>query len=97
MPPRPAGQSCIDGSGQVAIPEGRDVLVDSGQISCWGLREYGQIYNPYFDTGVITRSQARVDYFPGCLNASLCPRAEIRVAASAAQDQPIPGNRYFSP
>jgi hypothetical protein len=97
MPQRVSTYSCINGSGEVEIPEGKDVRATSSQIACWGLREYGQIYNPNFETGVITRAQARVDYFPGCLNANLCPRAEIRVAASASQDRPIPDRYYYSP
>lgn len=70
----------------------KDYATSNGEIICWGLSEYGQVYNANLSTGVITRAQVDLEFLPGCLNASLCPTADIRVASSASQDQPVKTN-----
>ena len=84
---------CLDSFGQSKIPANQDLKPSpSGGIDCWGLGEYGQVYSPNFNTGVITRAKAEIEFFPGCLNGAICPSTEVRVASSASQDQPVPGN-----
>jgi hypothetical protein len=93
--------SLQQGSASASTPS-TSVLVDNdpdsqtyGALLCWQISEHGIIYPAETDSGVVVRTEARLQVPPGCQPSVIfCPTYEISTVAVATLSQPQANNNY---